>query len=175
MRKFLAAVGRAIAEATRVAWQLVVIAGKLAWALVPKPPAIQPPVSAAEALADEIVAEHLEDKSAISGVTHRSPLGVAAAHYARDPAMDVSALPEDIQVWLATLTDGERAKLATLMPHQIERHVRAGSAADRIRDLPPVMPLRVAQARAAEASAVRGLKRRKDPDDQPEREPAFAI
>jgi len=175
MRKFISALGAALAIAVEYAWKAVTVAGKVVWGLVPKPAPIQPPVSAAEALANEIVAEHRDEKSEASGITHRSPLGVAAAHYARDPAIDISELPEDVQVWLATLTDGEREKLTGLMPHQIERHIRAAAPADRIPGFPVVMPLRVAQACAAEASAVRCLKRRHDPDDEPEPQPAFAI
>lgn len=175
MRKFLAAVGRALAEATRVAWQLVVMAGKIAWALVPKPAPIQPPVSVAEALADDLVAEHHDTKSEASGVTHRSLLGVAAAHYARDPTSDLSGLPDDVQLWLASLSDGERARMARCLPHQIERHVRARCAADRIPGLPLCLPLEVAQQRIAKTSTVRGLKRPGDPDDEPEPRPALAI
>lgn len=76
----------------------------------------------------------------VGGTRALHPVGVALVMHARHmrgegPPADVSALPDEVQVWLASLGRNELAVLAKTMPHEAQAFACGGA------DLPGLPPL----------------------------------
>lgn len=166
MRSFTRILAAILAGLGQLTWQLVNGSWRLVRSLVPSPPQVaesEIPVSGAQAVADTILAasgEARERKPGRDGAEHRYPVGVAAGMAARGYPEYLADLPDDVAVWVASLTGDEQAVLARLPPDRIEAHL-SGS-------LIPSLPALAAEPQPQPAPS------REDPAGEPEAEALVA-
>lgn len=136
----LSAALRAVVLVPVMAWE----AGRWILRSVARPDPVLPAMATA---ADYLDASAAAAPAAAPAVPHvggtraRHPIGVALVMHARHlrgegPPTDVTGLPDEVQVWLASLGRHELAVLAKTMPHEAQAFAGGGA------DLPGLPPLR---------------------------------
>ncbi|MCE4224054.1 hypothetical protein HCU64_09850 [Methylobacterium sp. C25] len=149
MRMFAAALATAL-RAVILIPALVWEGGRWILRSVARPDPVLPATGAAADYLDAAAAAP-SNEAHVAGTRAIHPVGMTMVLHARhiafgEPAVDLSVLPDNVLVWLESLSEAEVARLAVTMPHRAEALARG----EDVEDLPSLH--RDMSARAADVS-----------------------